>query len=632
MTKDRMTNLPLRSISWSSVPGHWCFDIRACLSFGVWSLVLFFLAAPATSLAQDAWPAYSSGLPSPNQIARGPGFYIAIWKLVLLLLVVWLWIKSAGWVGSDTEEMGDAIGMPPRIWNPILVFAPLVGFLLAITIPIFIAGWAVFLLSYAVPFVIYVVQRNGKVTSDQKVFTPEELKNWLPNLGKKPPKQRDVKQAWQAGPPVELVAVGPLQMENQQALIEARQSPAYIAVKFLIADALSQRAERIMLDYTQDAVGVRYQIDGVWHNATPKVDPKQPLDRPLGDAMLMALKRICHLKPQERRAKQDGKMRVEFEGSKYDTALTSQGTQSGERAVIHFMLITKNVRSLEDLGMRDKLREQLAGLIGPGNQGVFVFASLPGDGLSSLWQASLRSTDRLMRDFVSIEDVHKREPEVENVDVNKIDASKGETPESALPKIILRQPEVICIPEITSSEALTKVTKWIHDEKRLGLISLRSKDAAEAVLRLLGMKVPPEQLSATLKGVLYTRLIRRLCETCRQAVQPSPDLLKRLGIPEGRVQVLYQEKQPRQPGEEKKRGEPEICPNCKGLGYKGRIAIYEFLVVDDRLRQALLKAPNLETIKKLSRAAGNRTLQEEGVLLVALGTTSLSELQRVLKQ
>jgi type II secretory ATPase GspE/PulE/Tfp pilus assembly ATPase PilB-like protein len=98
------------------------------------------------------------------------------------------------------------------------------------------------------------------------------------------------------------------------------------------------------------------------------------------------------------------------------------------------------------------------------------------------------------------------------------------------------------------------------------------------------------------------------------------------------VQVLYQEKQPPQPGQEKKRGEPEICPACKGLGYKGRIAIYEFLVLDDRLRQALLKAPNLETIKKLSRAAGNRTLQEEGVLLVALGTTSLTELQRVLKQ
>jgi type II secretory ATPase GspE/PulE/Tfp pilus assembly ATPase PilB-like protein len=593
---------------------------------------LFVFVGGGELVAQDAWPAYSSGNPDPNFIQRGPGFHFAIWKLVLLLLVVWAWVKSADWVGRDTDEMGEAIGLPGQIWNPIMVFAPLVGFLLAITIPIFIAGWGVMLLAYAVPFVIYVTQRNGKVIQDKKVFTKEHLQRWFAELGKKQPKERAVKHAWQMGPPIELVAVGPLQMENQTALIEARQSPAFVAVKFLLADAIGQRAERIMLEYTADAVAVRYQVDGVWMNAMPKVDPKQPLDRPMGDAMLLSLKRLCHLKPQERRAKQEGKMRVEFEGSKYDTTLTSQGTQTGERVVLHLALITKAVRGLEELGMRDKLREQLAALIGPGNHGLVVFAALPGDGLSSTWQASLRSTDRLMRDFVSIEEIHKREPDVENVDVSKYDATKGETPEGIMPKMILKQPEVMCIPELASPEALTKLIKWIQDENRLGIVSVRAKDAADALLRILSMKVPPDALSGTLKGVVYTRLIRRLCETCRQGIQPTPDLLKRLGIPEGRVQVLYQEKQPLQPGEQKKRGEPEICPNCRGLGYKGRIGIYELLVVDDKLRQALLKAPNLDTIKKFSRAAGNRTLQEEGVLLVALGTTSIAELQRVLKQ
>ena len=106
------------------------------------------------------------------------------------------------------------------------------------------------------------------------------------------------------GPEVEIVAVGPLQMENQQALIEGRQSPAYVPVKYLLADALSQRADKIMLDYTADAVAIRYQIDGVWHNAAPKVDPKLPLDRQMGDTMLAVLKRLCHLNMQERRARQ----------------------------------------------------------------------------------------------------------------------------------------------------------------------------------------------------------------------------------------------------------------------------------------------------------------------------------------
>ena len=74
------------------------------------SLGVFLLLAGGLP-AQDAWPAFSTGLPDPNAIARGPGLYIAIWKLVMLLVLVWLWVKSAGWVGSDTEEMGDAIGM-----------------------------------------------------------------------------------------------------------------------------------------------------------------------------------------------------------------------------------------------------------------------------------------------------------------------------------------------------------------------------------------------------------------------------------------------------------------------------------------------------------------------------------------
>jgi type II secretory ATPase GspE/PulE/Tfp pilus assembly ATPase PilB-like protein len=630
MTNESMTNHACANRHWSWAPlrsggqlGHWCFAAA--------SLMLVALTSDPAA-AQDAWPPYSSGLPGPNDIARGPGSYFAIWKVVMLVVLVWLWVKSADWIGRDTDAIGDSIGMPSRIWNPIMVLVPLIGFFLAITIPIFFAGWAAMLVMYVAPFAVYVAQRNGRVTSDQKVFTPDHLKNWFASLGKKQPKERVVKHAWEAGPAVEMISVGPLQLENQQALIEARNSGGFVATKYLLADAFAQRAERIMLDYTADAVAVRYQVDGVWINVTPKVDPKKPLDRTMGDAIEVVLKRLCHLKPQERRAKQEGKMRVEFEGSKYNTTLTTQGTQTGERAIVHFLLITKAVRSLDDLGMRDKQREALNSILGPGQHGVVVFASLPGDGLSATWSAALRGTDRLMRDFISIEEINKREPEVENVDVAKFEAAKGEKPEDVVPKLILKQPEVMCIPELTSGEALSRLTKWIQEEDKLGIVSVRAKDATDAVIRLLSMKAPPEGLSATLRGVVYTRLIRKLCETCRQAMQPSPELLQKLGIPQGRVQVLYQEKQPLQPGEQRKRGEPEICPNCRGLGYKGRTAIFEILVFDDKLKQALLKAPNAEAIKKLARAAGHRTLQEEGVLLVALGTTSLAELQRVLKQ
>jgi type II secretory ATPase GspE/PulE/Tfp pilus assembly ATPase PilB-like protein len=605
--------------------------------------VLMVLVAGGQLAAQDAWPTYNSGL-GAHEINRGPGFYLALYKIFLLLLVFWMWVKSADWVSRDSLELGDAIGMPAKIWNPIMVFSFLAAFvILGLGIPIFFAGYAVVVLAYAVPFLIYVFQRNSKVTDDKRVFTREHLKNWFANLGKRKPKEVDVKHAWMLGPQIELNPVGPLQMENQAALIEARQSPAYVPVKFLLADALTQRADKIMLDYTADAVGIRYQIDGIWHPAMPKVremkkgEEGPSVDRPTGDMMLAVMKRVCHLKMEERRARQEGKMKVEFGGNKFDTVLLSQGTQTGERVVLTFTLISKHVKTLEDLGMRDKQRDQLKEVIGPGNTGIVVFSSLPGDGLSTTWQTSLRSTDRLMRDFITIEEVGKHEPDVENVDVQKFDPAKNETPHGILPKLILRQPEVICLPELTPAygEALNLICKWIANENKFSIVSTRGKEGADTLARMMALGASPELLAPQLKAVIYTRLIRRLCESCREAIQPTPEMLQRLGIPPGRVQVLYRERQPLTPEQQqemKKKGIPLICPNCNGLGYRGRIALFELLVLDDRLREALAQGADVNQIKQLARAAGNRTLQEEGILLMALGTTSLTELQRALKQ
>jgi hypothetical protein len=99
---------------------------------------LMVFAGGGELLAQDAWPA-SSG----SQVGgRGTGFYFEIWKLVLLVLLVWVWVKSADWVGRDTDEIGDSIGMPGRIWNPIMVFTPLIAFFWQLQFPCFWPGWA----------------------------------------------------------------------------------------------------------------------------------------------------------------------------------------------------------------------------------------------------------------------------------------------------------------------------------------------------------------------------------------------------------------------------------------------------------------------------------------------------------
>ena len=150
------------------------------------------------------------------------------------------------------------------------------------------------------------------------------------------------------------------------------------------------------------------------------------------------------------------------------------------------------------------------------------------------------------------------------------------------------------------------------------------------MMRVLLLKAPAEPFAKAVTGVVNVRLVRRLCDKCKQPYEPPPQLLQRLGIPPGRVQALYREWQP-PTGDDVKKADLEPCQACNGIGYRGRIGIFEFLQVTDEVRKALVDSPNLDSLRQAARQGGARNLQEEGILLVAQGATSLNELQRVLK-
>ena len=161
-------------------------------------------------------------------------------------------------------------------------------------------------------------------------------------------------------------------------------------------------------------------------------------------------------------------------------------------------------------------------------------------------------------------------------------------------------------------------------DDKLVLMTIRAKEAVEALLRVLLLKVSAKIFAPAVIGVVNQRLIRKLCEECKEEYVPSADLLKKLGIPKGRVDAFFR---PPTPDE----NEP-TCAACSGIGYFGRTSIFEVLTVDDSIREALVKQPKLEVLRKVAKKTGHRTLQDEGMLLVVRGITSLPELTRVLKQ
>ena len=234
---------------------------------------------------------------------------------------------------------------------------------------------------------------------------------------------------------------------------------------------------------------------------------------------------------------------------------------------------------------------------------------------------ALNATDRLVRDFISVEEEKKRYEDIENVKIVTYSAAKGQDPTAVLRNVFLEEPNVVVVRDLVNGETVSHLCEEVSKE-RLIIGTVRAKDCAEAMLRVLALKVPPAEFAEVVTAVLSQRLIRKLCEHCKEAYVPPPQVLQQLGIPQGRVDVFYR---PPQQAE-------EVCEACSGIGYVGRTAIYELLEVDDTVRQVLTSSPKLDLVRKAARKAGMRSLQEEGIVLVAKGVTSLPELMRVLKQ
>ena len=397
-------------------------------------------------------------------------------------------------------------------------------------------------------------------------------------------------------------------------MILARQSPGFVPAKDIVADAIDRRGDKIMLDYAQDAVAVRYQIDGVWHEAESQ-------DREAGDALLDVFKHLASLDPKERRKRQLGDFTAEYKQSKYMMHLVTQGTKTGERAILNFLTADVPFESIKELGMRDKMQEQLKELLGT-KHGLFLFSAVPGGGLTTTMLLGMKLTDRYMRDFAAFQDVAHPEPLADNIELATYDTTK-DSPDKRLLTVLRKEPDVLVVNELVDANMVDVLCKKATEDKLI-ISSIRAKEAVEALLRVLLLKVSAKQFAPAAIGVLNQRLVRRLCESCKESYTPSAEMLKKLGIPQGRVESLY-----RPP--EKEENQP-VCPDCAGIGYLGRTSVFELLVVNDAIREALIKQPKLEVLRKVAKQAGNRTLQEEGILLVVQGITSLPELMRVLKQ
>jgi type II secretory ATPase GspE/PulE/Tfp pilus assembly ATPase PilB-like protein len=433
-------------------------------------------------------------------------------------------------------------------------------------------------------------------------------------------------QLWQTAPPAMLLPKISDKTQQQSVLIAARQNPGYVIAAGQVGHAIVSRASHLLLDYSQAACSMRYQIDGQWEQLPP-------LPRDAGDAMLIAFKQVCQLNPADRRSAQAGKCDVKIQRDKFVLTMQSQGIPTGERVLIKIEAEKIPFSTLADLGMRDAMIDQFRALLN--SEGSTVVISSPkAAGLTTTWQVAINAADRLIRDFQSVEPESEKEPEIININPNFYGGSTGLSPSELMRKIILKEPDVFLFPTIPDDRSLQMGLEQTSKNEKQVIARFAATTAVEAAAKIAAQFPESAKLfAATMKGVLNQRIVRRLCENCKVSYQPPPALLQRLGIPAGRVTVLYQPFIP-PPIEQQvdANGKPapiQPCHVCQGRGYYGRVAIFELLTPGDKFRAALVKTQDVAQLSMIAKEEGHRSLQAEGVLTVARGLTGLDELKRV---
>ena len=377
-------------------------------------------------------------------------------------------------------------------------------------------------------------------------------------------------------------------------------------VDSLLTDAASMDASDIHLEPQEDSLHVRCRIDGVLHDL--REFPKE-----LQAGILSRLKIMGNLNIAERRLPQDGRTTFELSsGEAVDLRLASIPSLYGENITIRILEVSPLPPTLAALGLiGENLARFEAALKAP--EGGIVIVGPTGSGKSTTLYTTLELIKTPERKVYTVEDPIERK--IVGIIQTEVKPTIGLTFAQALRSLVRADPDVIMVGEIRDLET----AKMAADSAVTGhqvFSTLHTNDASSAVNRLVEMGVPRYLVAAAWRCFVAQRLVRRLCPHCRQAETLSDERWQELGLgvaPRKRIRVYN----------------PVGCTKCFGTGYRGRIGLYEVLIVDDDLRDLIATGGTVLEIQRAARAKGVGSLRDDGVLKVLDGSTSYLELLRV---
>lgn len=537
--------------------------------------------------------------------------YVNPIKALVVVVLLFGWAYAAQWIDRDT----DTVKTKREQWNLIVLSGATVGFLVLFVGPwsggMFLGGVVAWLMIAGGAMFSYILHRNSRVVPAARVLTIGHLKRTFVKGGEKKTSDKGIRVK--------------LQDHKGNALqppADAEAGRIFDLVQDFLYELLWRRASDAELNLEKDRYQLAYRIDGV------AAENSEGLPLEDGEKIIRFLKTAAGLNVEEIRRPQTGKIHAALLGHTGEighTEVRTSGTTAGEKLRLRIGAGTTLVR-LHELGISPPRLESLKKEVLAKHSGLFLLSAPSQNGLTTTQYAVLRSHDAYMhnihaierRKLLDLDNVTQQVYEGTNTDVNFA---------RMLQSILRREPDIVMVGECEDRETAQIATRAAADDRKIYL-GIRAKDAFDALQKYLAFVEDNKLAAKALRGVMNQRLTRILCDQCREAFKPDEPTLKKLNLPVDKIEKFY-----RPPSEQKldRKGKPIVCLKCQGTGYVGRTGVFELLIVTETVAKLIAEGAPIERIKAECRKNKMYYLQEEGLLKVIDGTTSMNEILRCLK-
>lgn len=447
-------------------------------------------------------------------------------------------------------------------------------------------------------FLMEEVEENANVFSESMPEPPEEQASWAAHLAELlqvlPPKLDEP----------ESVTIFDASGRASQALGGSSDGPN--SIRLLLQVASKARATDIHVEPKGQSYHVRMRVDG-------QMVPITDVPSRVGELVYGLVKTACHMKAAARDAVQEGHFSSKVDERQVDYRISFTPSVYGQKLVMRVLDTRGAPSSILELGLAGYMADRVRRVCAQ-DHGLLLTCGPTGSGKTTTLYNALREIDRKARNVVTIED--PVEYQLDHVTQIPIDEYKGNTFGALLRSVLRQDPDVILVGEIRDDET-ARTAMQAAMTGHLVFSSVHAKDTIAAVFRLLDLKVEPYLVANSLDLVLAQRLVRLLCETCKQPVRVAPGQATRLGkYLHGKTQIFSS----------------TGCAKCLRTGYRGRRALFELLDFTDELRDVIIREPTIASMKKVIETGLFTTLAQFGWRLVAEGVTTLDEVDHVAGQ